>query len=504
MKLRFYHRLMFKVHTLIMLLMIPALGLVMHFFFTHQKELQLAEIRTRVQTLSKTLALHSAYGVLTEDFSDLKNWAEALLSLDDVAFVLWENDRNRLLFCRHKSSFQAGLPLKKNETLPAFLYQNDGILQVTGMEEVFHAKHAIFLQEEKKSAVIPGLPFSKGQALLGYAHIGLSLKRYQQTITSLKKQILGVSVVLIFLGYALVILLSRFFLKPIHDLVKSTQRIAEGDFHFQVLASSKSELGLLTEAFNQMTQQLRLRQAEKESAQEAKRSLEKQVQAAEKLSTLGTLSGGLAHEFNNVLAAIKTEAQAAQHFHYPDYTKESLKNIVESSELGAVITNNLLNFAKPIPPEHQKTNLPMVIEKALSLVRQSFKNLGIQIVCEGLLDESLSMDPIQMQQVFLNFLTNARDAMRQGGKLIIRTQKTDSSVRISFKDTGIGIPKETLSRIFEPFFSTKGIHGKSEIPGTGLGLSVALGIVKQHGGEILVESVEEQGSVFTVQLPLSC
>ncbi|MGQ9632422.1 MAG: sensor histidine kinase [bacterium] len=225
---------------------------------------------------------------------------------------------------------------------------------------------------------------------------------------------------------------------------------------------------------------------------------------AEKLASIGELASGVAHEINNPLASILMNTQMVYRKvsrGMDDSDRErclrQLERIEESSERCRRIVANLLDYARQTEPETKPIDINGAIESILPLIEYQFSIQGTEIIREY--DSSLPPvmgDVSQLKQVFMNIITNANQAMPDGGHLWIRTRTENNQVMIEFEDTGCGIPEENLTKIFDPFFTTKGV-GK----GTGLGLSVSYGIIQRHHGRIEVESEVGKGSKFTVVLP---
>jgi signal transduction histidine kinase len=235
-----------------------------------------------------------------------------------------------------------------------------------------------------------------------------------------------------------------------------------------------------------------------ESLRELKRTQAQLIQSA-KLSAIGELVAGVAHELNNPLTTIMGFAQLLQGEELSKGVKEDLEKIAKAAMRCRRIVGNLLTFARQRKPERMPVNVNEVIERILELRAYQFRMNNIELVRD--LEEGLPLmmaDPYQLEQVFLNIINNAYEAMESSptqGKLIVRTRKKDNNVRIEFIDNGPGIPPDVMPKIFDPFFTTK--EG-----GTGLGLSVSYGIVQEHGGRIWAESEPGKGATFFVELPL--
>jgi PAS domain S-box-containing protein len=227
--------------------------------------------------------------------------------------------------------------------------------------------------------------------------------------------------------------------------------------------------------------------------------LEEQLQISEKMASIGLLAAGVAHEVNTPLTGISSFTQMLLEHADPDDSRTKLLEKIERQTFRAAkIVNGLLNLARPAQVDVGPVDLHVIINDVLSLLEHQLKNANIQV------RKDLSSSPpilmaveYKLQQVLLNLFLNARDAMPKGGWLSIVTLLQDDHVVVRIGDTGKGIETEHLSRIYDPFFTTKPIG-----QGTGLGLSITYGIVREHGGVITCESAEGQGTVFTLTLPL--
>jgi two-component system, NtrC family, sensor kinase len=228
--------------------------------------------------------------------------------------------------------------------------------------------------------------------------------------------------------------------------------------------------------------------------------LEEQLQISEKMASIGLLAAGVAHEVNTPLTGISSFTQMLLEGAKPeDPSTAVLEKIERQTFRAAKIVNGLLNLARPAQVDSGPCDVNTVINDVLSLLEHQFKNGSIQVRKE-LSASVASVQGIEhkLQQIFLNLFLNARDAMPKGGWLTIATRQERGSAVVEVGDTGSGIPADQLSRIYDPFFTTKAI-GK----GTGLGLSIAYGIVQEHGGTISCDSQVGHGTRFTIRLPLA-
>jgi signal transduction histidine kinase len=231
--------------------------------------------------------------------------------------------------------------------------------------------------------------------------------------------------------------------------------------------------------------------------------LRKRLTQSEKLAALGQFVAGIAHELNNPLQGVLGHLELLRVTGaFPKQLRREVQTIYREADRAAKIVRNLLVFAGSRRLVRRSVSLNVVLQKVLSLRAPAHRAIGIEVVRHY--DDKLPRvpsDPLLLHQVFLNMVMNAEHAIAatgHGGRIEIRTSVSPARDRIitTVRDTGTGIPEDTLSRIFEPFYTTKEV-GK----GTGLGLAITYGIVQEHGGQILAENHPEGGAVFTVELP---
>jgi len=228
--------------------------------------------------------------------------------------------------------------------------------------------------------------------------------------------------------------------------------------------------------------------------------LEEQLIQTEKLTSLGLLAAGVAHEVNTPLAVISNYIQMlAKQLPGDDPRHQLIDKVVKQTFRASEIVNNLLNFSRTGASEFTEVNLNAVVEETLSLVAHPFRTAHVQVTrnMQEHLPAVLGSNN-KLQQVFLNLFMNARDSMPAGGMVEIRTASHNGSVEIEITDSGTGIPTENLHRIFDPFFTTKSM-GR----GTGLGLSVSYGIIKEHAGKVDVRSTLGKGTSFRLEFPVA-
>ena len=231
--------------------------------------------------------------------------------------------------------------------------------------------------------------------------------------------------------------------------------------------------------------------------------LETQLSQAEKMSSIGLLAAGVAHEVNTPLAVISSYAQMlSKQLHGDEKKNMLLDKITRQTFRASEIVNNLLNFSRTGSTEFAELDLHPIINDTLALLEHQFKTAKIKIEQESSEEMPLIFGNAgKLQQVFLNLFLNAKDAMPRGGTLRICTSNGDA-VRVIVSDTGAGIAQEHIDRIYDPFFTTKTGAGDGQRRGTGLGLSVTYGIIQEHAGKIRVESRPGEGTTFHLEFPM--
>lgn len=301
--------------------------------------------------------------------------------------------------------------------------------------------------------------------------------------------------------------------RPLYRMVDATRSIAAGDFDHEVQISpdAEGEIAHLAGSFNLMLQSLRRMRTDLE---EWGRTLEEKVEErtdalvamrdrvaqSQRLASLGMLAAGVAHEVNNPLGGILALTALTLEEIPPDHpNRENLEEVVRQTERCRDIVRRLLEFSRQSEIATDELDLNAILDATLNLLRRQALFFNIEVIrCLDPGIPPIHGDRSQLQQVFMNVIMNAAEAMDERGTLTIATVPLPDGdgVEIRFSDTGRGIPPENLSRIFDPFFTA----GK-ERHGTGLGLSIAYGIIARHQGVITVESEPGRGTTFTVRLP---
>ena len=311
---------------------------------------------------------------------------------------------------------------------------------------------------------------------------------------------------MILLGAVINIKLAASIAKPLGRLEAATKKVALGNLSEKVEVTGNDELTALEISFNQMEDRLRDTLSSLELAIKNLHAKQKQLVEAEKLASLGRIAAGVAHEINNPLAIINEKAglmkdilQLSGDMLYKEKFSALADSIIDSVSRCRTITHRLLGFARDMEVTIKSFDLNHALREVIGFLEKEilFKNIDLQLDLSEGLPEVMS-DRGQLQQVFLNIIKNAVDAVAEGGTVSVSTSAREGMGRVVIKDDGHGIPKEILKNIFEPFFTTKE-KGK----GTGLGLAISYGIVKKLGGDIQVESEVGKGTTFIIDIPIN-
>ncbi len=338
-----------------------------------------------------------------------------------------------------------------------------------------------------------------GRAVLGALGIDISLVAAESEIARNRNWIILFSFILLVLISAVISALVIILVKrPTKKLIETMTEVEHGNLSARVTVKSRDELGVLSESFNSMISSL------EQLGTELQIQHEQQIQRMEKMASLGELSSSIAHEIKNPLAGISAAIQVlSSELKLEETHGEVVTEITQQLKRMDKNIKDLLSFARPAEPKFMVSDLHDVIHRAKFYIKQRAEKQNVRIE-EDLEPEipNILIDPQQMQQVFLNVMLNAVQAMPEGGYLSLASRLAGNSgnnngkeVEISITDTGVGIPPDQLNKIFKPFFTTK-------YRGTGLGLSISRTIVEKHGGKLIVESEKGRGTRISIALPM--
>jgi signal transduction histidine kinase len=459
--------------TAAIILVVSVIAVFIIFYFPSRQEKQAFRgLEAKAKSLAEMLAYNVSPGLEFEDLQSVEEAIEGAKQNKDLAYIVICDTQSQVFASYNFDKGKVIWEKKKVRKAQSFIDR--------GMLNVFTP---IFSPERK----------------IGYLTIGLSLSDLKKEVAYNQRITFLVSLFIIIFGIFIANYLSRILSKPILKLTDAVRRLSQGDTEVKVEGQTEDEIGILGNAFNQMIVDL-------------KKSREQLIQQ-EKLASVGQLAAGVAHELNNPLVGILGYSQFAlekiSKKPLRDLTRDDirtysqyLEDIGNQAKRCKTIVQNLLKFARSSTKvAFEPVDLNSVLMDTLAFLCHQMQMSKVELITN--LADSLPKvmgNFSQLRQVFTNIILNAVQAMPQGGELRVSTEMIDEKkrkmIRITFSDTGCGIPKENLDKVFEPFFTAKKVG-----EGTGLGLSVSYGIVKDHGGDIQVESTKGEGSTFTVILP---
>jgi two-component system, NtrC family, sensor kinase len=359
------------------------------------------------------------------------------------------------------------------------------------------------------------------QRVLGVLDVDLSLESADAQLAQTTRRMLGyLFCALVSIGVMSWLFVWQVVGKPIKTLKDATERLSHGGLGYQIDIGGQDELGDLERSFNRMSSQLQeanneivawtktLEDRVDQKTGELKRASEHLLHV-EKMASLGKMAAVVAHEVNNPLSGILTYAKLLRKWigtgqaadEKRDEAVQCLELIAGESRRCGELVNSLLSLSRTAPMNLELVDLHAIVDRCLLLVRHPLEMAGVQLQLQ-LADDlpQLQCDPAQIEQVLLALITNAMDALPQGGNIWLQAQFNESQeeLEIQVRDDGPGIAPDLLTKIFEPFFTTKD-NGR----GVGLGLAISRGIVERHRGRIQVDSELGKGTIFTITLPVS-
>jgi signal transduction histidine kinase/CheY-like chemotaxis protein len=460
--------------------------------------------QTGRQSLSFGYPVRTGSGVVTGIVYaavDLDRLNEGLTSSDwPREATLIVTDRNNTIIAMHPDWHDwVGKSLAHDPITQAI-----GSRQKGTIDFLEHGEHELFAFEKMSNAADTGLTIrvfiSKSSAMASANSL------MYESLTAL-----GLVAILVMVGVQAAS--ERLMMRPILALTRASRRLAEGDLGARAASSTTiPELNELGKDFDGMAAALEEREAARLRAEMERKDLEQQYHQAQKMDAVGRLAGGIAHDFNNMLTAILGYCELLlEDGSVSDSQRADVKEIEKAGRTAAALTRQLLAFSRREIIEPIVVDLNIVLH---GMDKMLHRLLGDNIRVETRLAvdlDNIKADRGQLEQVVLNLLVNARDAMPSGGRVLIETRNVNLPdgvtsaylsappghyVMLAVSDEGCGISEEVLPHLFEPFFTTKGT-GK----GTGLGLATVYGIVKQNGGGISVQSQVNYGTVFRLYLP---
>lgn len=334
------------------------------------------------------------------------------------------------------------------------------------------------------------VPVIAGDAHYGYVHLKINIDDFSDLLQRNTMKRVGAAVFVFAIGIGLAVLLALRYTGPIHSVVAAAKRVAAGDLEQKLPVDRKDEIGELNESFNFMVQRLK-----------EDRKLEERLREAEHLSAVGELSRSIAHEIRNPLNFISLSIDHIRKKYKPSDKEQGVnfEELVSSikHEIHRLdkLVGDFLDYGRPLKLKVRNTDIEAVLNSVVGISKARAELEKITIQREYNFLPELKVDPELIKTCVLNVVMNAFQAMPGGGILTINTEKVNGKFVLSIKDTGHGVSKENLTKVFEPLFTTKA-------NGLGLGLATTKRVIEEHGGSIDLETTEGRGSNFIIGLPV--
>ena len=485
------------------------------FFFQYQRNALTLHLTQRGLLISQILAHSSKIGVFSENAALLTALGEGILEQPDVYAVSIYNRQGTLLKDLQSASFDSnktdsGKTEPDRAPLAPEAFQSElPFYHNTSRSFIFFApvlSGEIFDLEQ--AASFPDISGSESMdRVIGYVRVAMTKANLTRQLNKLLATGIFIGLIFLILIAPMIFLISKRISRPLKKLTEGVILIGGGGEVKNVPVESGDEIGKLAHAFNQMAESLKIRETENQN-------LSKQLHLVEKMEAIGTMAGGIAHDFNNILSAIMGYTELAM-LETPKEgcQQKKLKEVFKASLRAKDLVNQILTFSRQVPGEPKPYKLAVIIKEALKMLRASIPS-SIEIrqdIASNL--SPVITDPTHIHQVIMNLCVNAAHAMKEKGGVLkvsledvkINAKKASMNPdlrpgkyqKLTVEDAGHGIQPEIIDRIFDPFFSTKPTG-----EGTGLGLSVVHGIIKNHGGAVIVSSAPDEGTVFEVYFPV--
>ncbi len=479
---RFKFGLKLRVFLSYALFFLAALGALTFLTIRSQRNLLLEEMGDRARVGINLMELSVSAPLYRMDIYYLGAIAREAKALPDVDYAYIYDDKGRIVGDYHEDNrlYLATLP----DELSQRIVKSDKILlDIDYNKEILNISKPVILGHQK----------------LGGIRLGFNLKPMLTEMRSLTIRSLVISTVIFLLGAAIIFGIAMRMVQPIERLTVAAKRIEAGDLEYRVRIERDDEIGSLATAFDQMAERLMKREKELKESQ-------KTLRRADRLSSLGLLTAGLAHEIRNPLVAIRTFTQLLPERYNDAEFRDGFQGLAlkEVDRICGLI-NDLLSFARPSRPKVDQENMNDAVDGITRILETEAKEKNVEITRDFAASlPKVWIDREQMKQVFMNVILNAIQAMKgEGGAIAISTRLHSSDqlgqagqfVQVEIRDTGMGIPEENLDHIFDPFFTNKD-------EGSGLGLSISHQIVQEHGGYVTVESKVGVGTSFFVNIPI--
>jgi signal transduction histidine kinase len=470
-----------KVGLLITTLVTLSVGLAAAFLLHRQQQSLTDQMVKRGSTIAENLAAAAKSPLVTNDQLTLTLLVSDAMRDSDVAYVAIADQDGKAV--THSDLALVGKPFER----PSELGPVQAGVQVHSVKSATQGALLVF-----------AVPLTFSQVPLGTLYLGFSERSIETTLARARNQTLLITAIMLVLGVAGALVLSSLLSRPIFRLVRATKIVGQGNFDVSLPVTSRDELGVLTESFNQMAASLR----ETSRIEAERRTLE--IVSQHKSEFLANMS----HELRTPLNAVIGFSEVLAERMFGDLNpkqQEYVQDILSSGRHLLALINDILDLSKVeagrMELELAPFDLRVALENSLLLVRERALRHGLALELD--VDDGVSMvvaDERRFRQIMLNLLSNAVKFTPDSGQVRVRAVLREGFVEIAVSDTGVGIPKEDQDLIFEEFRQARGESaGKRE--GTGLGLTLTKRLVEAHGGRLWVTSEPGQGSTFTFTLP---
>ncbi|MBI2347088.1 MAG: HAMP domain-containing protein [Deltaproteobacteria bacterium] len=478
MNLRVRLSLKLKVFVSVGLFYLAAVGTLTYLTIRSQRGLLLEQMAERAKTGISLMELSVAGPLYRLDVFQLETIAREAKALPNVDYAYIYDNKGRIVGDFHDDRRQL------------FLIPTDELSR-----GILRSGETLVNTDYKKGSLDISKPVILGHEKLGQIRLGFDLNPMFNEMRQVTVKALLISAGIFLLGLLVIFGIASKMTSPIEQLTLAAKHIEQGDLQYRVSVKRSDEIGDLAAAFDQMVERLMHRERELKQSQNI-------IRRADRLSSLGMLTAGLAHEIRNPLVAIRTFTQLL-----PErYQEAEFRNSFQALALKEVdricgLINDLLSFARPSTPNVSAEDANEIVESIVRILETEAKEKEIQMYPRLAADlPKIFIDKEQIKQVSMNVILNALQSIEGRGVVEVSTRLfskngTEQYVQIEVHDSGAGIPEKDIEDIFNPFFTTKK-------DGSGLGLSISNQIVQEHGGYIVVESQVGKGTTFLINLPV--
>jgi len=479
------------------------------FFFRKQSNSLTEQAEVKGELLASLLAHNAQLGVFTENPDLLGDPIKGLLENRDLLSVAVYTADGKILLGLNQpgavlspgsEKWDAGIGRMLGASTPAIHFRNND--NFVFWTRVVLKSPAVDNNDIYVNATPPG----ESEQAIGFVRIVMDGRPLQKNMNALLLESVLIGIVFLIIGSVISYIISGKITKPLNRLTERVNLFGRGGEFQEISIETGDEIGNLAMAFNNMVNSLKKREIEN-------RELEEQLRHSQKMESIGTMAGGIAHDFNNILMVINGYSTLLKLEFDEESNPWSYANQINAAgERAAILTQRLLAFTR----KQVLSPRPIILDETVRSVGKMLARLVTEDIelrfCLDAAESVVMADPGQLDQVLMNLVTNARDAMPNGGVITITTgvvkldedfvKRYPQIIRADYlllmvSDTGVGISEAVREKIFDPFFTTKEA-GK----GTGLGLSMVYGIVKQHDGIIEVDTESGKGTSFRIYLPL--